>query len=1342
MSKKSKNLVKLATELTKYYTKKALGDDALTILVQGASDIIGDDVTEKIESFLDQGDKAERVLDAFTFADNCFVKNIGDDLLKQMVISKPLAGIEHLEQIAQHIPTNLDDRGLLESIRNRFELDWPGQLTDERLDQAAIVYRDCLDKALLIKLNQIHPTLFRKIDRIEKDTQKLLRGQDANFQHLSHQLAKQTDYLLNFAGLTSQILVQGIQYPQPDIVPLQPEIYLEREEIIINLQKLLVDVTWLSLVDGPGKGKTQLAITLLRFKSDQLFKWISLRNKESIAPQHFREQLVLWLCHLTGDKSIWFSYISGIINFPEVVNSISLQIKSGCILVIDDLPDPVSFEDFYFEILFVSRVLAFKGVKIVTTGQRSLPPIVEANFPVYKQGCPFFDTEEILILLKKSNVPKEIQSEKIAVWINATTRGHPSLVVATIHWIKKQGEEISLETYDGLIEGKPMEDTLEYHRRVLVNTLDISSRELIYLLSLIGEKFNRDLAIEIAQINPLIENPSEVFDSLKGLWIDKSEENYYELSPLLSKSGQANLPFETQQKVHLYCAEQYLRRDIVDISKAHIVLMHLWQAQDYQMYAHILILLLLATKTKAQAEFIDWANYLFIDVDWPDEINLGLRIMIRAAQVRNLAIAEKDYVKAFDDMEILISLVEKDEFAPAILFAYVHVGILCEPLPVEITIPKAFMVIQLINSMPILDQEFSSDLVEHLPNAIWSQGMHVKSKGQITMFIDHFSNLMEESLALMSEATFATEVSTHLIDQSWFSEASKPTDEQNWEEVISFLDGIFENPLISRGDFFRVAFARAKSVIYAEYLNQLDEALLVLDEFEDLEDPDADFIVNYTKGCLTADAGRNKDAERYLSYAKDLAGSGFAFYRLDCIKRLAIIKSSLKKYEAAKALCIEAIHRFAKSEVKEIFALHRYEMFGELAFIHWSNGDVKKACGAMFGFVMALVEIDNYIENNKYKEAFNKAGHGLGWFVSVVNSGKPPSMTLDGEEYAHLYAGIFGIPREQLGNHIPPFGFSKALMLNQLARFAQGAGLLRMSWKLYHLSLEQYQLEKKSEDLHLVTLFPELANLEMIFGSPQKSLEHAINAVKFMAFGKANINNLEKDPKANITVESVGAKIADDDLKTAERHLLYIVFAPLVAKIVGQNYSESEISDELEKWETAILELQRELFYKEEWIKAIRYVDDLYHYWKNGAEVEEGFQVFDDSSVFELFRYLVRSVRSETKIKDAFRYQVTVSISLPQYDRFSKYLVYDIGKFIHKFWLNFAYSRRFAVRNPQLFLEKLLSIKPTLGGVTISHVLIEASHALGIDLPSDVRNKIKQLRAISEISLGVDENSE
>jgi len=167
-----KDIFKLATELIKHQAKKQLGDGFMDVLSSRLVDYAGDNALEKVNGWLGSGENAEKLLAAFQDADKDF-HDQGDDTFKQMIVSKPMGQLESLGRIAKNLPKTLDDDGLLESLRQQFETDWPNLSSDVH-DKAAHAYRIHLERNLAIRCNQMLPSIFVKIERIEANTEKII----------------------------------------------------------------------------------------------------------------------------------------------------------------------------------------------------------------------------------------------------------------------------------------------------------------------------------------------------------------------------------------------------------------------------------------------------------------------------------------------------------------------------------------------------------------------------------------------------------------------------------------------------------------------------------------------------------------------------------------------------------------------------------------------------------------------------------------------------------------------------------------------------------------------------------------------------------------------------------------------------------------------------------------------------------------------------------------------------------------------------------------------------------------------------------------------------------------
>ena len=275
----------------------------------------------------------------------------------------------------------------------------------------------------------------------------------------------------------------------------------------------------------------------------------------------------------------------------------------------------------------------------------------------------------------------------------------------------------------------------------------------------------------------------------------------------------------------------------------------------------------------------------------------------------------------------------------------------------------------------------------------------------------------------------------------------------------------------------------------------MDQAISILSELAETDNPNSSFLIDYSKGCFALDAENYSDAIVFLTAAEHAKGDNFSYYRLATTRQLSIALGKQEEWEASKKFCKKAIQKLRLDDgFNKTLGFEYLELLGELAIIHWENNAPEKACGAMYGLVMKLVEDDD-IENLRYQEVFNKVGHGLGWFISMASNGVPPEKTLAGEVYAPVQAGLFGIRRENVGKYVPPLGYLKSLMLWQLGYFAFELGLFRMAKGIIELSLLQTENEN-GKGVHSRLAYIFLTTLEIMLGTPRQALLYAIQARK------------------------------------------------------------------------------------------------------------------------------------------------------------------------------------------------------------------------------------------------------
>jgi tetratricopeptide (TPR) repeat protein len=1128
-------------------------------------------------------------------------------------------------------------------------------------------------------------------------------------------------HTLHHPHLSDQEIVTTIA--GPDSPPFPPSIYLPREELVRQINEDFQVSTWLALSGGPDKGKTQLVRAVTETSGIENAKWISLGSLEAAASfLHLDNQLVRWLMDLTGDKSFWYLYGNGEISFVQLVETIAEYVGGNGLLCVDNLPDPLLSEVLFQRLTYVALIFASYQTKLLTTSQYSLPARVRDHLgtAVTVIDPPAFSENDIREILKVGNAPEEMVQDNVISIILASTSGLPALVAATVHWFRQHNWLLTIEDWQAVMIGSPTGDIRQQERRRMVRLLDDKSRDLLYRLTLLGTNFDRTLAHSVAVIEPAIEQFGECLDELTGPWIDRLTADQYQVTPLLKDAGQQNLSEETQKQVHKIAANHYLSQGKIDVVQAQKIAMHLWGSGDYQDFATFLIHLMLSIITPSQAKYVDWATLIIPpDGDWPSEIDLDRRIMLRAAQVRTRILARGDVSSLEAELEQLIAQAGPGN-SPALVLAYAHTGpLLLSGVPTNTALQRAVKAVQLLRERQPISADAFPGRFEEL---IWIPATRLKGLEEISEFLALVRRMTDDERRRLFEATLAIEGTIHLLDHVWMTEAEKSDDQQNWQSILQFLEEIQDIVLLPDTDPLEIAQARAKAVVLADYLEQPDAALDVLNTVSDVTIPDLLFILNYTIGCILFDAGRFAEAMSQFQTAAAIDVNAFFYYRFDARRRLAIAYSKLSEWDEAKRHCIQVI-QIAKTS--SLLTYDGLEMMGELAWIHWATGNRRKVCGAMYGLVTGL-EMEEEITSARFREAFNKAGHGLGWFAYIAITGQQELTTMiGGEVYRPAEAGLFGVRRSQLGSYVPPAGFSKTLLLTQLGILAQGVSLARMAWKIYQSVTSIAHIDDNKAVFGMSEI--RLASLAVQFGHPNEALNLGLEAAKALALEKKlyemGVDLLDQ----TIKHDEILGEVSQEEFRISERQLLYLVFGPGFTNLLGTDLSKDEFNDQLEVWEEAVASHWQAFEDPEFWDEVIQILKRLSLVLFGKALREEDLDIPEDETVLKALWFLASSNQPNTRLIDSLGKQISAVDFLIRTAALSEGMFPGTAKFIHRFWVNVANTRGFALNSPQLFRKELASILPNRGASTAVKVLISASQAVGASIPKEIMIRFRQV---------------
>ena len=170
---------------------------------------------------------------------------------------------------------------------------------------------------------------------------------------------------------------------------------------------------------------------------------------------------------------------------------------------------------------------------------------------------PPLDVDEIKQMVLDYGCPSEDKQNPGLFYLWARTRGHPQLVHATVRKLEATGWPIP-----GSGDGSEAED-IETIRREARSTLQEQlpseeAKSLAYRLSILGQPFRRDHALQLGTYPPALALPGAAFDLLVGPWIERVDQTYYSVSPLLDEAAKAMWAPQHITALHKAAAEAFL----------------------------------------------------------------------------------------------------------------------------------------------------------------------------------------------------------------------------------------------------------------------------------------------------------------------------------------------------------------------------------------------------------------------------------------------------------------------------------------------------------------------------------------------------------------------------------------------------------------------------------------------------------------------------------------------------------------------------------------------------------------------------------------------------------------
>lgn len=708
---------------------------------------------------------------------------------------------------------------------------------------------------------------------------------------------------------------------------------LDREKLLDKLRQHLAPACILSLLGSKGMGKTTIAKRLVRDVGDRCL-WVSLTGYEG----HDLRQVLNYL-GVTLDST-----------------------SEPLIIVLDDLDvDACNTHNIEEVLIGILYTAVQRNLRIVTTGHRPLPSRIKRSLRLPQDReytVPEFSVDEIAELASLHGSESERMGRVWGTIVYTQTSGHPQLVHARVldlkakEWPQPSENDITRAPEDVVAERLDV-------CKSLLTSLSPEQLELLYRLTCLTGPFRRDHAVAIGEIATPVSHSGLIFDSLVGPWIEPISSGYFRVSSLLIGTADRDWSPEKTRQLRVSAMLAILNCRQLTLIEADQSLFLSIATREFKPILPLVLSLLEAPPEQwpAISAKLSWLVYFATDGDQmfvPDDhaVNSILRAFQFRIAVEADPAAGTNIVNAWDND---ITHIPDSKVAQMMRFMFTmkvciyyqvpiggdkFVGLLQDLESIRSEIPELREILAEVpeDAKPLIQGVDGNDPVALL------FAIGASRCGQ-----DGFLPELLAALAVTPEAfrnyilsVFSTDIplASLMMNAMWLNESEK--DSPDSDRMRDVYDDAKRYAREWGCTALLEAAARAEAVILEEYKKAPEEALRILEEVESHLSKRS-FIIEDGRATTLFHHGRYSEAlelwERTLpEWPVPPAGFGSGIPVFSCHKA-GVAAMKLEDWHKAEAMFLEGNKRAQSGELKDFAA----GFLADAAYAAWKGDRTTRA---------------------------------------------------------------------------------------------------------------------------------------------------------------------------------------------------------------------------------------------------------------------------------------------------------------------------------------------------------------------------------------------------------------